>query len=105
MSIDTSTVHRRLDSKVKIVGLELYDLLFVLLFAAVMNLIFGQTAIGTLMVFIIPLVMAAILFLVKRNKPDGFLVHFLKFHLESGFLSAGSVGNKNLNRGQKIYGS
>lgn len=103
MDIQTSTVHRRLDAKVKIVGLELYDLLFVLIFAAVMNLIFGQTAIGTLMVFVIPSVMAAIFYFVKRNKPDGFLIHLLRFHLESGFLSAGSVGNKNLNRGQKIY--
>lgn len=104
MSLETSTVHRRLDAKVKIMGLEAHDLLFVLLFAAIMNLVLGQTAIGTIMVFLVPILMSLTLFLVKRNKPDGFLIHFLRYHLEPGFLSAGEAGLKQSVRRVKIYG-
>ena len=103
MALNSSTVHRRLDSKIKIVGLEAHDLLFVLLFAAIMNLIFGQTALGTIMVFFIPAIMAAVLYFVKRNRPDNYLVHLTKFHLEPGHLSAGSEGSLETQRILKIY--
>ena len=104
MSLHTSSIHRRLDVKIKIMGLEAHDLLFVLLFAAIMNLIFGQTPIGSVMVFGVPILMSLILYFVKRNKPDGYLIHYIKFHLESGFLSAGEVGAYCHIRGEKIDG-
>jgi hypothetical protein len=103
MALNSSTVHRRLDSKIKIVGMEAHDLLFVLLFAAIMNLIFGQSALGTIMVFFIPAIMATVLFFVKRNKPENYLVHIIKFHIEPGHLSAGSEGNLEHKRTLKIY--
>lgn len=103
MALNSSTVHRRLDSKLKIVGMEAHDLLFILLFAAVMNLIFGQTPLGSIMVFVVPIVMAAILFFVKRNKPENYLVHIIKFHIDPGHLSAGSEGNHETKRTSKIY--
>jgi hypothetical protein len=74
------------------VGLEIHDLLFVLLFAAIMNLIFGQTAIGFYLVFVVPSIMAAILFIAKRNRPDGFLVHAIRYYVNSGAFSAGDDG-------------
>ncbi len=40
--IDRSVVHRNLDSKIKILGMELFDVIAVGAFASVMNLIFGQ---------------------------------------------------------------
>ena len=95
MKLNQSIVHRKLDSKLKIVGLEIHDLLFVLLFAAIMNLIFGQTAIGFYLVFVVPSIMAAILFIAKRNKPDGYLVHVIKYYTNAGTFSAGSKGKNN----------
>jgi hypothetical protein len=92
LKLNQSLVHRKLDSKLKIVGLEVHDLLFVLLFAAIMNLIFGQTTIGFYLVFVAPGIMAATLFVAKRNKPDGFLVHLIKYYSNSGALSAGDKG-------------
>ena len=92
MKLDQSIVHRKLDSKLKIVGLEVHDLLFVLLFAAIMNLIFGQTVLGFYLVFVVPAIMAAILFIAKRNKPDGFLVHAIRYYTNDGRLSAGDKG-------------
>jgi hypothetical protein len=90
LNLNQSIVHRKLDSKLKIVGLEIHDLLFVLLFAAIMNLIFGQTTLGFYLVFVVPVFMAAILFIAKRNKPDGFLVHAIKYYINSGAFSAGN---------------
>ncbi|MBK24508.1 MAG: hypothetical protein CME70_10990 [Halobacteriovorax sp.] len=92
MKLSQSIVHRKLDSKLKIVGLEIHDLLFVLLFAAIMNLILGQTAIGFYLVFVVPAIMAAVLFIVKRDKPDSFLVHAIRYYTNSGVFSAGDKG-------------
>lgn len=85
----TSTVHRNLDAKLKVVGMEAHDLLFVLLFASVMNLIFGKTGLAIYLVFLLPSLMAVVLFFAKRNKPDRFLPHLLRYHLQPGFYSAG----------------
>jgi hypothetical protein len=104
MDLNSSNVHRRLDAKLKIVGLEAHDLLFVLLFAAIMNLIFGQTPLGTIMVFIVPSIMAGTLFVAKRNKPEGYLAHLIKFHIEPGHMSAGAIGKNEFKRLRKIYG-
>ena len=84
-----SKVHRNLDAKLKIVGLEIHDLLFVLLTASVMNLLFGRTRLALYLVFLLPAFMAAVLFLVKRNKPDQYLVHWFRYVLSPGFFSAG----------------
>jgi hypothetical protein len=103
MELNSSSVHRRLDAKIKIVGLEAHDLLFVLLFAAIMNLVFGQTAFGSFMVFVIPLLMAITLFLIKRNKPEKYLIHLIRFHLEPGHLSAGNSDDLETKKNRKIY--
>lgn len=101
--LDSSSIHRRLDSKVKIMGLEVHDLLFILLFAAIMNLIFGQTALGTIMVFVVPSLLAICLYFAKRNRPENYLIHLLKFHLEPGYLSAGDEGEFERKRMRKAY--
>jgi hypothetical protein len=85
-------VHRKLDARLKIAGCEAPDLLAVLLFAAVMNLIFGQTFLALPMVIIFPSILLLILFFGKRDKPDGFLIHLLRFHITPGFYSAGDEG-------------
>lgn len=72
----------------KIVGLEIHDLLFVLLLASVMNLIFGRTALAIYLVFLLPAALALILFFTKRNKPDRYLIHWFRYYLSPGFYSA-----------------
>lgn len=88
--IRRSAVHRNLDAKLKIVGFEVHDLLFVLVTASVMNLVFGRTRIALYLVFLLPALMALVLFFVKRNKPEQFLVHFMRYHMNPGFFSAGA---------------
>jgi hypothetical protein len=46
-----------------------------------MNLIFGKTALALYLVFLLPMVMALVLFVVKRDKPERFLVHWARYHL------------------------
>ncbi len=101
-SLFTSVVYRNLDSKIKIVGLEALDLIVILLIASVMNLIFGQTPLALYFVFLLPTFLGALLYFGKRNKPDNFLVHFLKYYLEEGLIEANSQ-NCELNLQRKIY--
>jgi len=68
-----------------------------------MNLIFGQSAMGTIMVFVVPLCIAAILYFIKRNKPDNYLIHFIKYHIEPGYLSSGNEGEFETLRKGRIY--
>jgi hypothetical protein len=89
MDLDTSTVHRKLDAKLKIAGLEAPDLLFVLIFAAVMNLFFGRTSLALPLVIVLPSILLGVLYIGKRDKPDGYLLHLLRFYLTPGFYSAG----------------
>lgn len=76
----------------KIVGMEVHDLLFVLLTASVMNLVFGRTFLALYLVFLLPSVMAAVLFFAKRNQPERYLIHLLRYVTSPGFYSAGETG-------------
>lgn len=87
-ALRTSTIYRRLETKLQIMGLEAHDLLFTLLFAAILNLFFGQTDFGTYLIFTLPPLLIFILYFGKRGKPEGHLNHFLRFYLTPGFYSA-----------------
>lgn len=87
--LKTSTVHRNLDAKFKIGGIEAADLLAVLLTGAVMNLIFGRLSIGPIFIFGVPGILFCALYFGKRGKPAGYLMHALKFFISSGELRAG----------------
>lgn len=89
--LKTSTVHRNLDAKFKIGGVEAADLLAVLLVGAVMNLIFGRLSIGPIFIFGLPGFLFCLLYFGKRGKPDGYLMHALKFYVSSGELRAGNT--------------
>lgn len=91
--LKTSTVHRRLDAKFKIGGVEATDLLVVLILAAVMNLFFGRMAIGPLFIFGVPAIVFCALYFGKRGKPDGYLLHALKFYSSPGAIHASRQEN------------
>jgi len=101
MDLKVSKIYRKLDAKWKIGGLEAPDLLFVLIFAATMNLFFGKTFLVIPLVLILPLTLTAVLYFGKRNKPDQYLLHFIKFYLTPGFYSAGE--KSKFNKRNKIY--
>lgn len=86
--LDNSIVHKNLESKLKILGLEALDLLIVLIFAAIMSLFFGSGTLGVIFVVFFPLTLLTTLYFIKRNKPDGYIQNLLKFYLSPGHYSA-----------------
>lgn len=86
----TSSVPRTLDTKSKIMGLELTDVLLLLFNLSIQNLIFGSTSMKIPMVFGTSIVMAGVLFFVKRGKPDLYLQHLLQFLVSPTIRSANS---------------
>ena len=98
--LKTAVVHRNLDRQLKLFGMEVQDLILLALLASVLNLIFGNTPIGGYMTFVPSLGLGAVLFVCKRGKPDGYLVHFLRYCFEPEFFSAGEEVNEGR---RKIY--
>lgn len=84
----TSSVPRTLETKNKILGLELSDVLILLLNISVQNLIFGSTAFKIPMVFGTSLLFAGLLFFVKRGKPDLYLQHAVEHLVTPAIWSA-----------------
>ncbi len=78
-SLLTSTVPRTLETKSKILGLELIDVILLLLNLSIQNLIFGSTALRLPMVFGTSACLAFVLFFFKRGKPDQFLQHYIEY--------------------------
>ncbi len=86
--LDSSIVHRNLDAKLKIGGLEALDLLTVLIFSAFMGIFFDGGVSGFILVLVLPLLLLITLYFIKRNKPEGFMQDLLRFSLSRGFFSA-----------------
>lgn len=78
----TSIVPRTLETRSKILGLELSDVLLLFLNLSIQNLVFGGTHFKVPMVFGTSVAIALILFVFKRGKPDLFLQHYFQ-HLFS----------------------
>lgn len=78
----TSSVPRTLETKNKILGLELSDVLLLILNLSIQNLVFGSTSLKIPMVFGTSLGLGLLLFFFKRGKPDNYIQHFTE-HLVS----------------------
>lgn len=87
----TSTVPRTLETKSKILGLELSDVLLLILNLSIQNLIFGSTSLKIPMVFGTSVGLGLLLFIFKRGKPDKYLQHFLAHLLSPIVRSANST--------------
>ena len=54
MAREHSIVHRNLDSKFRLLGMELFDILSVAILASLLNLLFGPMPWGEVLVFGLP---------------------------------------------------
>ncbi len=95
MSLLTSS--STLETKNKILGLELSDVLILLLNLSVQNLLFGSTTMKIPMVFGTSLVLALVLFYFKRGKPDLYLQHYVE-HLISPTVSSANAKDTKYRR-------
>jgi hypothetical protein len=100
--LKTSRVHRKLDTQLKILGFEIMDLLAIMMFAAVNNLLLGRFKIAPIFVIIIPAILAAVLYVVKRDKPENYLLHLIRYKFSPGFYSAG-LKNKILEEKRRSF--
>ena len=92
--LKTSRVHRKLDARLKILGLEIMDLLAIMMLAAVNNLLLGRMKFAPVFVILVPAIMAAVLYIVKTDKPENYLLHLLRYLSSPGLYSAGLRNEK-----------
>lgn len=90
MSLYVSKVPRSLETKARLFGFELADLLVVFLYLAISNLIFGATSLKLPLVWGGTLLLSTILFFVKRGKPDHYVQHLGEYGRTPAVLSAGA---------------
>ena len=83
-----SKVPRSLEKKTRLFGFELSDLLFVFLYLALSNLVFGQTKLKPVMVWGGTVALGCGLYFLKRGKPDGYVQHYGEFLYSPSVFSA-----------------
>lgn len=74
-------VSKNLDKKLKILGFEVPDLLVIFLTIGILNFLVKDGSAKILYVWGPAVVLALAVRIFKRNKPDNFLVHWLRYHL------------------------
>lgn len=88
MEIRTTPVSKCLDKKMIVMGFEIPDLLAIFLTLSILNFLFGMTSMKIVTVWLPTVVLALVLRMSKRGKPDNFLIHWIRFQIRPGILSA-----------------
>jgi len=86
----TTRVPRSLEMKTKLFGLELTDVLIIFGNLSFTNLVFGSTSFRIPIVWGSTLILSALLFFVKRGKPDGYLQHYGEYLAAPDYRAAGA---------------
>jgi hypothetical protein len=94
--IEQNKVTKSLDRKLLIMGFEVVDLLAIFLLLSVLNFVFGNSSYQLFLVWLPPITLALILKIAKKNKPDNFLVHFIRYWASPGILKAFPQNHKVL---------
>jgi hypothetical protein len=83
-------VSKCLDKRLILFGFEVYDLLAIFLTLSVLNLLFGQmnTGMKFLFVWLPTVIIALVLHYGKKGKPEMYLVHWVRYQIKPGTLSA-----------------
>lgn len=89
MNLLTSKVPRALETKTKLFGFELSDLLIVFLYLSITNLAFGMTRLKGPIVWGGTLALSGVLYFLKRNKPENYLQEFGEFYRKPSIFTAG----------------
>jgi hypothetical protein len=90
MDLRAVNVSKCLDKRLILFGFEVYDLLAIFLTLSVLNLLFGQmnTGMKLLFVWLPTLIIALVLHYGKKGKPEMYLVHWVRYQIKPGTLSA-----------------
>lgn len=93
-SLLVSSVPRTLETKSKIFGFELGDVLILFLNLSLQNLVFGESSFKYLMVYGSTTLLGFVLFFVKRGKPDSYLQHLSQYMISPTVFFAGQTDQK-----------
>lgn len=88
MALDVKSVSMSLDKKLIILGFEVLDLLALCLVISVLNFIFGSTSLKIYLVWLPSILMATAIRIGKRGKPDNYILHWIRFQIRPGTISA-----------------
>jgi hypothetical protein len=90
MELRSVNVSKCLDKRLILFGFEVYDLLAIFLTLSVLNLLFGQMSTGMKLLFVwLPtVIIALVLHYGKKGKPEMYLVHWVRYQIKPGTLSA-----------------
>ena len=83
----------------KVAGMEAIDLIATLILAATLNLF----QLPSFLVIGLPAAALMTLYFGKRNKPDGFLIHLVRYYMTTGYYSAGKLSQQGESIYSKIY--
>ncbi len=86
MGLETSTVNKSLDKRLKLLGYEIPDLLVIFLVLSLSNFLFSE--ISLLLVVAPAAILAGILRFGKVGKPDNYLVHWIRYQVRPRIYSA-----------------
>ena len=85
MELSTSKTFRCLERKSKILGFEIFDVLIIGITLSVANLLVGETSYRLLITWTPAILIAGVLWIGKRGKPENYLLHLLRFHLSPNY--------------------
>jgi hypothetical protein len=88
MALTTTKVNQCLDRKIQFLGYEVFDVLAIFFTLSVLNFLFSSMSNKMLLIWAPSLLLALVLRVGKRGKPENFLVHWLRFQIRPGQLSA-----------------
>lgn len=104
--LETSRVFKCLEKKTLILGFEIIDLFALSFLLCLLNFVFADASLKLFWTFGPTLMLAAILKLAKSGKADGFLLHWIRFHISPGvFRAFPKASNDNLLRQLKQKGT
>ena len=81
-------VAKCLDQKLTVLGFEVPDLFAIFLLLSILHLFLGDLGNQILLIWLPTLSVALTLWFGKRGKPENHLIHWTRFHLKPGTLSA-----------------
>jgi hypothetical protein len=88
MSLRAIPVHRCLDKRLLIFGFEVTDLFIIALILSLLSTVLGRFSGKIFLIWFPTILVAAILRLSKRGKPENFLLHWIRFQVGPASFSA-----------------
>ncbi len=95
MGLESSTVYKCLEKKTLILGFEIMDLFILSFLLCLLNFLFSASAYKLFYTFGPTLLIGVVLRVMKSGQADGYLLHWLRYHLTPGIYWAFPVAGDN----------